>query len=901
MIEAADIEELRRKFADPPAECRPMVRWWWFGPAVTAEEIERELREMKSQGIGGVELQPVYPLSLDDPDNGIRNVRYLSEEFRALMLHAVRTAKELGLVFDATFGSGWPFGGPHITIELASKKLRCVRLDVSDRDTVRLEPPVSLEDHECVLMINACPIRRDGSVDLTGCIRVDANKEYWQAPRGHWRVMWFLEGHTRQEVKRPAVGAEGLVMDHYDRRAFAAHAAVVGDAYEAVADQAGEGSIRAMFCDSWEVHDCNWASGLLEEFRKRRGYDLLDYLPALWNDAGEVTPFVRWDYRRTLSEMALEEFFSPFARWCEERGFAARMQAHGTPGDLIESYGTAHIPEGESYGAQLRFQPEPEADIPTPSGLYHRAFAASTAAIFGRRLCSSESYTWLRNPRFLESLEDIKAATDVQLAQGVNNIVCHGYPYSPPQVGAPGWVFYAGSVMNHNNTWWPYFRRVADYVGRACMLLRQGESASRVCLYAPTNDAWAESGQPPRSSGAETIRRFPDSLAHSLRLAGYQYDLVNDESLVSRASITDGQLAIGDAKYDAIVVAGAERMQPKAMARIAEFASAKGAVLFVDRLPDSSCSLLNRAAETAEVRELTSEALANGAILTDANQVAAEMLARVPPNVTIEPADADIGFRHRKRGETDIYFLANVSPRDKRITFSVQGGRRSAHVWDAMTGEVFSLRQSDSDKAGFSTVLGLEPFQSLFLVLFENESGLADLPQWRTSEPRILEAIDLQSGWTLQAPEDAREIELDKLESWTQWPELVHYSGRGRYRIEFDIQPDALASNCDMWLDLGDVREIAEVIVNGAPAGITWKRPHRLPVGHLLKPGTNTLEVIVTNLLINRVLGEPDPDYTALENTYGKRFPDPQEKAKASPVPSGLLGPVRIVRSEEDA
>jgi hypothetical protein len=451
-------------------------------------------------------------------------------------------------------------------------------------------------------------------------------------------------------------------------------------------------------------------------------------------------------------------------------------------------------------------------------------------------------------------------------------------------------------MINHNNTWWPYFRHVADYIGRACLMLRQGQVASSLCVYVPTNDAWAESEQPPRSTGAQAVRRLPEELFRSLRLSGYQYDFVDDDSLGSRARVSGDRLSIGSGEYNALLLPGVERIQPAAAARVAEFAASGGIVLFIDRLPDSSCSLARREEDTAAVQRLMRRALDHGALLAESETAVQELLRRLPPDLVVDPADPDLGFRRRRDGSIHIYFLTNVSTEEKHPVLHAPVRGRVVHVWDPVTGRVFgapAVRHADN---GIRIEMRLEPFQSLFLTV--SDRPLQDLPVWRGERGSEVRVVALDKGWTMRVPEDADPIELQGLASWTQWPHLLHYSGGGAYNTLFTLE-SALGPGQQAWLDLGEVREVAEVRVNGRAAGVAWKRPHRLEVGSLLKEGANDLEVVVTNLLINRVLGQPDEDFSELISRYGQRFPPPREKQKAEPVRSGLLGPVRLVVTNE--
>src|ERR1017187_7546763 len=267
----ATIADLRRAFEQPPADARIMVRWWWFGPAVNTAELERELRTMKEGGIGGVEVQPVYPLELDNPEQGIRNLPYLSDGFLDALRFTGEKTRELGLRFDLTLCSGWPYGGPHIPIAQAAGRLRIEHLSVPPGATSVPLPTLATGETFIAAFLAD---RRIADID-NATFRVPPDPDHVRT------ALVFISGHTRSMAIRPAHGAEGFVLDHYDHAALSTHLHAVGDR---LAQAFGKNPPYAVFSDSLEVERSDWTTNFLDEFRKRRGYDLLPLLPALASD-----------------------------------------------------------------------------------------------------------------------------------------------------------------------------------------------------------------------------------------------------------------------------------------------------------------------------------------------------------------------------------------------------------------------------------------------------------------------------------------------------------------------------------------------------------------------------------------------------------------------------------------
>ena len=293
------LANLEESFAKPPDDCRIMMRWWWFGPAVTKPELQRELEQMKAEGIGGVEIATLYPLALDAPKlNGenaaFHNQPFLSDEHLEAIGFAATTARKLGLRVDITLGSGWPFGGPHIPVTQAAGELRVEALPIPPgADSITVP---DMDAAEQLIAAFIVPLK-DGQLSLHDAKQVSTitNDRLQISPplelASH--AIFFIASRTGMTVKRAAIGAEGFVLDHYDRNAIETHLHAVGDR---LLQAFGDHPPYAVFSDSLEDYGSNWTGDLIEQFRARRGYDLTPYLPALIGDAGPLTTSVRHDW-----------------------------------------------------------------------------------------------------------------------------------------------------------------------------------------------------------------------------------------------------------------------------------------------------------------------------------------------------------------------------------------------------------------------------------------------------------------------------------------------------------------------------------------------------------------------------------------------------------------------------
>ncbi len=874
------------RFVEPPSACRPMVRWWWFGCALSKRELARELDEMHRAGIGGVEIQPVYPLAIDEPQKGIVNCAYLSDEWLEHLKFIVDRAKQYDMIVDVTFGSGWPFGGPWIDKQHSAG---CIKVRVKDFDSDEPKPQryrVELSRNDDEELLAAHLYRRQQgrlaagkSRDLSGSFDADGRGRF-ELPPGKWRVLAFVRTHTGMQVKRPAVGAEGLVLDHFSREAFAKHAEhVAWRLRRAIGDEYGK-TVRAMFCDSYEVYRSNWTRALLDEFEQRRGYNLRPHLAHLFYRIDERTPLIRYDYARTRSELSLEEFFQPFAQWCRKHGVRSRVQAHGGPADILAAYASADIPEGESFG---------EADTPAVD-VQHRRIASSAAHNYGKRICSNESFTWLRKPRFCVTLEQMKVAADSIFLDGLNHIVGHGFSYSPPEADKPGWAFYASTLINHNNTWWPYFRHLADYITRCSYVFQTGEYSADVAVYLPTHDAWSETKADVFNLGRLLHERLDRDVLLQINRRGWSFDFVNDAVLRDAGRMQ---------RFSVLVLPNSGRMPVESARSVVYFLNHGSKVVAFKRWPAEAPGLIDHEKRSAHVRELFEAVRQRGTQCSRLAQSGAELLAAIGswlrPDCRIESEQENIGFIHYRSGDRDVYFVANLSPEAIKAWIRLRSTGRAVSFWDPMTGHRHAASGFSFSDGGASGSLKLDPFESKMIVLSQSTGEGMGVAR---KLGRVVHNQELGGPWQLVEADSGRALKrMASLRFWTAFRELRGYSGMLGYRTVFEWSQTSEAAGRAIVIEFEDVREVVEVHINGQHVKDLWIRPFRCEVTEAVQPGRNELDLRVSNLLINRAIASGRPDHSQLVARYGRRFPDPREH-EAEYRDSGLAGKATLTVRE---
>lgn len=882
------IAEVAARLASPPADARPLTRWWWFGPAVAKPELEREILAMKEGGFGGFEIQPVYPMELDDAARAIKNVPYLSPEFLDAVSFANRTARANGLRVDMTLASGWPYGGPHIGIHHAAARLRVATVELP-AGAASYAPPVVMNGETLVAAfvgVGSAKAYDSSALALVTPNALPAGRASIAAAAAPRVLVFYIATRTGQQVKRAALGAEGFVLDHLSRGAVDHHLRTVA---EPLMKAFGQQPPHAVFSDSLEVYGTDWTDDFLAEFKQRRGYDILPHLPGLFS--GKDKPIddrsgaVRRDWALTQTELVNERYLTPMNSWAKAHGTLFRSQTYGEPAVSMSSNRLVDLPEGE--GAQ------------------HRSFsftrlATSAGHLYGRPVISAETWTWLNSPAFSATPLDMKAEADRMLLSGVNLFVAHGWPYTPPGTVEPGYAFYAAAVFNDHNPWWNVMPDVNGYLTRMSYLMRQGEPANQVAVFLPNDDVYASLVPGKVSLSADMHKHVTPELTEQILDAGHNLDYVDAESV----------LALG-VKHPVLVMPHVTRLAPEVIDKLAAYVRAGGKIIAVGATPSLAPGFLDAQRISARVAA-ASKALfvssPNVRVVANDAAVGAALGAALAPDLKVSSQQSEVGFVRRKLRDADIYFIANTGNGEVRATASV-GVKRAHAAWlDPDSGKLTRAA------AGPEHALNLAPYESRVLVLSDAPLAASEAP--RLAPPAVL--LDLGRDWKVSFPAAAGQgsgvHDYAQLRSWTDNEATRHFSGVAVYTKEVQLGAAQLAGQ-HVVLDFGPgtalvttpkvpagmramlespVREAAQVYVNGKRAGAVWHPPYRVDVTRLLAPGKNRIEVRVANLAVNTLAGHALPDYRLLSARFGQRFV-PQDTELIAPRPAGMLGPVTLM------
>ncbi|MEP6849568.1 MAG: glycosyl hydrolase [Acidobacteriota bacterium] len=885
----AGIEELRKGFAHPPEDARIMMRWWWFGPAVTKDEIDRELRVMKAGGIGGVEVQPVYPLLPDDPKNGIKNLPYLSDEFLEMLRFTSEKCKELGMRFDLTLGSGWSFGGAKTPISEAAGQLRIERVKI-DAKTSEVRLPYMIPAEKLLAVFTAksngrtaaendfreITDIRDGSVELPSDTQAGSE------------VLFFISGKSGMQVKRSAVGAEGYVLNHLDKPSVEDYLTTTGDR---LLSAFNKGTVPySIFCDSLEVYNQDWTDDLLHEFQERRGYDLKPFLPALVMAVGPKTAEIRYDWGRTLTELFNERFMIPIQAWSKQNNTRFRIQGYGLPPAAISSNQWADIADGE--GAQWKV-------------VRAARWASSANHVYGRNVTSSETWTWLHSPVFRATPLDMKAEADIHFLQGINQLIGHGWAYSPPQVEYPGWRFYAAGIYDEKNPWWIVMPDLTVYLQRMSWLMRQGTPQNDIALYLPNADAYAHftAGKIHLIDAEREL--VGDKIMPAIFEAGYNLDLFDDEILKTTGKVDKNELLLGPSRHRIVILPGIERMPLESIKKIDDFVKAGGILVATRRLPAIVPGFKTSDAKRAEfssiVQRLFNSSNSSVKFVENEDDLGAVLATLAQPDAAISPSTKDFGFVHRRTDDSELYFVANTGNQKQNVQITFRTSAPGIEIWNAMNGSFAAADIQKKAVASTTLALEFEPYQSKVIV-FSKHGSSAKLPLLGST---IASNIDLSDEWKVSF-DSTGPTSMTSLHSWADDSSTRYFSGVATYERSFDIPTGVSATRSILdfgagtalnllptrngmqtWFD-PPIREAAVIYVNGQRAGSLWCPPYRMDIGAFLRPGPNELKIQVGNTALNYMAGHRLPDYKLLTLRYGERF-QAQDMDKIAPIASGIV------------
>ena len=950
------VAELAAGFQSPPLSARPGVYWYFMDGNLSKEGVTRDLEAMRDAGIG-------YAVFLEVNVGVPRGpVDFMSEAWIDFFRHLVKESERCDVQIVLGIGPGWcgsggPWvkgsqsmrhlvssertvtGGRRVTVSLdkpaprnpffgvgqfppkmrqdwesyyedvavlafPSSRVAVARISDVDEKTHVYRPPYSSQPGvRQYFPATARPAGAEPSrpglepgwvLDLTDKMAPDGTL-VWDAPQGTWTVLRF-GARNNGAVTRPApLPGVGMECDKFDDQALADHFAHFTDKLFAAVGERPKtfGGIKYLHIDSWEMGAQNWTGKLREEFTRRRGYDPLPFYPAY---AGYVvgdetlTERFLWDLRQTSQELIVEKHALAVKRYAHAHGCEVSCEPYDmNPVQDLELAAAVDLPMAEFWCEGYGFNTS------------WTAFEASSAShLLGQSVVPAEAFTahcdaWRPYPG------SMKNQTDWALAAGINRFMFHTYQHQPLAADKkPGMTMGPYGVhWDRNQTWWPLAGAYHTYLARCQYLLQQGRTVSDILYLVPEGNPHVF--RAPASALASRNAWLPNR-------RGYGFDGC-PASLLMKASVKEGKVVFpGGAEYRRLILPRYETMTPRLLTQVRDLVKAGATVVGLP--PRCAPGLTDYPACDRTVQALAAELWGAGEPVRQvgrgrvvrpvgpddnlyqgyaetARQLAADGL---PPD--FEAEGADLRFAHRTSASWDLYFVSNTrgEPLTCACTFRVAGAE--AEVWDALTGDRTSV-PAQADGARTRLSLSFAPHQSFFVV-FPHQAYPHEL---RRRVDRTVELQTVPGPWrvTFNPPVGTSFVaDFATLADWTTRPEegIRHFSGCATYRTTFDCA--ALPAE-RVFLSLGTVKNMARVTCNGHDLGVQWTDPWRVEVTGLLQPSGNVLEVTVANLWTNRLVGDeslPAERRTTFATWHHYNAGAPLE-------PSGLLGPVKLVRAAE--
>jgi hypothetical protein len=913
-------------FRQPANRYRPMVRWWWNGDRVVADEILRELDVLLAAGIGGVEINPIRFPAEAAPMN-TKALTWMSDEWLDVLEVALQGTRERGMTCDMIVGSGWPYGGEFLSRQDQTQMVALGTKNLTGPGHIRLAREELLND----VSPHFVSPYKDSLKELFGLTlvssqlsttaagqRMDDQRSHdfidFDLPAGD-HVLYFLVKLTGfMAVINGAPGASGPVLNHYSEPAVTRYLDHLSKKLTAKIGALGE-HFRGFFTDSIELEGANWCDDMFEQFHKRRGYDLSPWLPFVLFKVGEMgnavsekygaefspafkaqTDLVRFDFETTRHELFQERFVGTFAKWCTKNGVKSRMQAYGMDLDAITCGMMVDIPECETWIRSEKIESFGTGDYRRGrSYTMINKFVSSAAHLSGKQLISCEEMTNTDDP-FHASLERIKVAGDQSMLSGVTQSVLHGFNYSPLNAPFPGWVRY-GTYFNERNTWWPYFKLWVDYKARLSALFQHSVMQADIAILPPFADLASRYGFQ-RDPFPQTVDPpYLYKLWEVIHQNGSGSDYLT-EDIISQSAVSRGRLRFRDRSYKAIMLPDVESMHPATARILKTFVESGGTLLCIGTLPYQASGLVDNAPESRIVHEvfqsLRSSYPLRTALLTINEEDMVDWYREIQkkhtlaPDVLIsEPTDYVSQLHYVSEGR-DIFFFTNYGPQQTHTFHATFGLKdKTPWLWNAESGERAPYPTSGS-KNVLSITLG--PSESR-LIVFETSEAIAKsgsvnasklLPA-PTANPLSVHIIAgpwnlklIHVNGTTQSRVLQTPIDLCQVDDLKSFAGTMIYSNH--FRVDYPNRHFVLA--------LGHLHSVSQLEINGHLIGTRWYGEHTYDVSGALKPGVNKVTIKVVSTLGDYMKTLPD-NKTAKVWTENTPF-----------YPMGLTQPVRLIEIE---
>jgi hypothetical protein len=950
-------ESLRNAFVSPSGTALPKVYWWCLNGNIDTLKAREEFTAMKNAGIGGFDMFEIGARSKDIP----AGPAFLSDESLKIIRFVAGEAGKLGLTMGLHVASSWNAGGAWIEAKNGGKSLYKSEIKVSGNSSVQkiklpfpeinfpksaliggtgkslipLRPDGRPEYYEEIAVLAIPEQKEKNSLDVSEIIDVtryfnsETGELTWEAPSGNWQVNRYVCSNSGQQLVLPSPYSAGLVIDHFDSTAVRTHFMYVIRRLQTVLGDFRKTALKSLYLASYEARGFVWSSRLADDFRKLNGYDIISYLPVFFDAdlfSKEVTDRVKTDFKKTLSEMMINNLYKNARRICNSYGLQINCEAGGPgyplyngPAEPLKALGALDLPRGEFWVEHPRYYKDANG-IDSIDLMQVVKEVAAASHIYKRKFVEEESFTSFRH--WMEGPYDLRPIGDRAFCEGLNRVVFHGFTHNPEGTGFPGIVYHAGTHMNTKRVWWPKAKPFFEYIARLSSVFQEGNFYADVVFY--YGDKIPNAATPKNS--------------HFKAGPGFDYEVINTEILLDDLTFKDGKLALSNgARFSLLALENEEAINPDVLHKLQKLAKS-GAVIIGEK-PKRTVAIEGNSYSGPKGQKLINRLWTEAGDPADLKPEAGKIYSGIKPQqmLSVLGLQSDIDYRdketylidyiHYSKGKADAYFIRNTS--GKTIIRDL-GFRQSSvpEIWDPANGEIIPVTVYRKDGDYTRIPVTLASYES-YLVVFGNREETPHYTAVSSSEqdpdpiiftkdgvltnvscefsgpsgsvkvqkedaPVLIEGpwkVSFSEGWG--APQSAT---FKELISWTDHNDrgIKYYSGTGRYYKTFSFEGNIAPENERIFIDLGDISEIGEAWLNGKSLGITWTKPFRFDVTGIIRNGRNELEVEVANTWCNRIIGDAltGENYTStnITNVDGKPW-------TTIPLnPSGLLGPVSIGR-----
>lgn len=770
-------------------------------------------------------------------------------------------------------------------------------------------------------------------IDLTEYFNPETDELTWEAPEGEWNVYRYICSNSGQQLVLPSPYSAGLTIDHFDSEAVKSHLMYIINRLKPVLGDFRNTALKSFYLASYEARGLVWSSGLPEEFKKLHGYDINKYLELFFNKElfdKETTNKVQIDFRKTLSEMMITNLYKNAREICNKEGLKINCEAGGPgyphyngPAEPLKALGALDLPRGEFWVNHARYYMDTNG-IDSIDILRVVKEVSAASHIYERGIVEEEAFTSFEH--WLEGPFDLKPIGDRAFCEGMNRVVFHGYTHSPAEFGQPGIVYHAGTHMN-NRVWWPMVNPFIDYLSRISYIFQETDFIADVVWY----------------YGDKVPNAATPKNTHFKVGPGYDYEVINTEILVDKLSVMDGRLIMPyGASFSMLALENEEIINPAVLGKLAELAE-QGAVI-VGEKPLKVADMPGHPYSGEKGQKLIEQLWTS---VKDPSGIKAGKKAAIYSGISparmmaaLEvPSDFDyadkqswlIDYIHYQKDDIDFYFIRNTSDEWISRDCGFRHLSKVPEIWDPLTGNIIPVRIYREEDNYTRIPITLAPYGSFIVVLRPGQAPAHYLSvEYSGQNPPKLEFMEEgiffsdEGNYSLKSSSGIVELEnkiirseidgpwkvyFDKkwgapdsivfpeLISWTghEIPGIKYFSGIVRYQKTFNYDLDeALSEGEKVFLDLGEISEVAAITLNGQEIGISWAKPFRLDISGAIKNGENVLSVAVANTWCNRIIGDAirAEKYT---NTNISRVG--QKTRDQVPLnPSGLLGPVTVSR-----